>query len=228
MKDEKIEKGRLRISPKLIALLLAGGIALTPIAGSAVTDNSYKPGTFVKHVEQVEDARYGIYIVKEGDNASRISEKICSHERIEITTKYWPVVKYLNPEVLNEGDQIIFPLDPNEMDEILKQLKKGWLANYINTHNVYPKVEKKKISYEDAAKLIAEFYQGEDVCIDPDFVRLYMKATGLDKKYKLSKSKELTNDDKANFSDWIPTLEELEEYRKANKPKTKVKNKNNN
>ena len=204
-----MKKDSLRITPKLIALLLAGGIALTPIAGSATTDNSYDPGTFVKKVEQVEDAKYGIYIVMEGDTASRISEKICSHERIHITTKYWPVVKYLNPGVLNEGEQIIFPLDPNELEELCDDLHKGWLADYIQKHNVYPKVERKKISYEDAAKLIAELYQGQDVCIDPDFVRQYLKTTGLDKKYKLSSAKELSNDDIAAFGDWIPTLEDI-------------------
>ena len=218
-----MEKGKLRVSPKLIALLVAGGIALTPIPGSCVTNNSYEPGTFVKCVEQVEGAKYGIYIVKEKDTASRISEKICSHERIEITTKYWPVVKFLNPGVLNPGDQIIFPLDPNELEDILKELKKGWLANYINQHNVYPKVEKKKISYEAAAALIADFYNGEDVCIDPDFVYLYMKATGLDKKYKLSNSKGLTDNDVAAFADWIPTVDELNAYKEKTMKKTKKK-----
>ncbi len=218
-----MEKEKLRVSPKLIALLVAGGIALTPIPGSCITNNSYDPGTFVNSVEQVEGAKYGIYIVKEKDTASRISEKICSHERIEITTKYWPVVKYLNPGVLNPGDQIIFPLDPNELEEILTELKKGWLANYINTHNVYPKVEKKRISYEAAATLIADFYNGQDVCIDPDFVSLYMKATGLDKKYKLSNAKGLTDDDIAAFSDWIPTVNELNDYQEQQKQKTKKK-----
>ena len=223
MKETNTMKGKIRITPKLIALLVAGGIALTPISGVAKTDNSYDPGTFVKHVEQVEGAKYGIYIVKENDTASRISEKICSHERIEITTKYWPVIKYLNPGVLNEGDQIIFPLDPNELDEILRELKKGWLADYINKHNVYPKVVKKKVSYHDVANLIADLYEGEDVCIDPDFVDLYLKATGLDKKYKLSNSNGLDNDDYAAFETWIPTLDELYEYRENNKPKTKKK-----
>lgn len=220
MKEANIQKGKIRITPKLIALLVAGGIVLTPISGLSKTDNSYDPGTFVKHVEQVEGAKYGIYIVKEKDTASRISEKICSHERIEITTKYWPVIKFLNPGVLNEGDQIIFPLDPNELDEILRELKKGWLANYINTHNVYPKIVKKKVSYEDVAYLIADLYKDQDVCVDPDFVNLFLKATGLDKKYKLSNNNGLDNDDYAAFESWIPTLDELDEYKQKQFKKT--------
>ena len=223
MKEEKLEKGKIRISPKLIALLVAGGIALTPINGLAVTDNSYKPGTFVKWVEQVEGAQYGIYVVKEGDNASRISEKVCSHLRIDITTKYWPDIKYLNPGVLNEGDLIFFPLDPAKLDELYTELHKGWLADYINKHNVYPKTEKKKISYEEAAKLIAGFYEGQDVCVDPDFITLYLRTTGLDKKYKLSNDNTLDNDDLAAFEGWIPTLAELEEYREEHNPNQKKK-----
>lgn len=223
MKEEKMEKGKIRISPKLIAVLLAGGIALTPISGLAVTDNSYAPGTFVKSVEQEEEAKFGIYIVKEGDTASRISEKICSHLRIKITTKYWPVVKYYNPGVLNENDQIIFPLDVDELEETLAQLKKGWLAKYIKANNVYPKVVKKRISYDVVEALISDIYQDQGVCVDPDFVDLYLKATGLDKKYILTGTYDLDNDDAAAFQGWIPTLEQLEEYREAHKPKTKVK-----
>ena len=91
MKDENI-----KLSRKLIALVVAGGISLTPLPGSALTDNSYDPGTFVKQVEQDETSEYGFYIVKEGDNLSRISEKVFSHLRIEITPKYWPALAYLN------------------------------------------------------------------------------------------------------------------------------------
>ena len=78
-----------------MALLVAGGISMAPIPGTAKTDNSYDPGTFVKKYAEVTE-QYGRYIVKTGDNLSRISEKVCSHLRMAISTEFWPAIAFLN------------------------------------------------------------------------------------------------------------------------------------
>ena len=137
----------LRVSPKLIAIMVAGGIALTPVNGLAVTNNTYDPGTFVKEADEFEV--YGKYVVKEGDNASRISEKVCSHLRIEITTKYWPVIAIMNgyPRVINPGDIIIFPKTKEELEEIYNEIRSsGSLARYIQQNNIYKEKPKRCIS----------------------------------------------------------------------------------
>ena len=221
-----MKEKNLKISPKLIALLVAGGIALAPIPGTCLTDNSYEPGTFVKWVEQQEENEYGEYIVKEGDNLSKISEKVCSHLRIEITPKYWPVLAYLNhyPRVINPGDIIIFPKSAERLIEMNEKLQSiGWTSKYKQTYKVYGiKRPKKRISMEAVADILREAY-GDDVCIDPDFVLLYMKTTGLDNKYTLTTNKDLDNNTIFDITDWIPTIEELNQYQESHKPKTKKK-----
>ena len=221
-----MKEKNLRISPKLIALLVAGGIVLAPIPGSCITNDSYEPGTFVKWVEQQEENEYGEYIVKEGDNLSRISEKVCSHLKIEITPKYWPVLAYLNhyPRVITPGDIIIFPKSASELEEMNDKLQKsGWTSKYKQTYKVYGvKRPKKKISMEAVADILREVY-GDEVCVDPDFVLLYMKTTGLDSKYKLTTNKDLDNNTIFDLTEWFPTIEELNQYQETHKPKTKKK-----
>ena len=219
----KIEN--IKISRKLIALLVAGGITLAPIPGTCVTNNSYDPGTFVKSVEEIEDAKYGIYIVKEGDNLSRISEKVCSHERIDITTKYWIVLAALNdyPRVIHENDEIIFPLDPDELEDLYVSLSKsGWKAKYIQNNKIYAERKKVEISQKMVYDLLYDIY-GDKVCIDPDFVKLFFDYKGLSDKYTITPSDYVPGKALYDMTESIPTLEELEEYRITNKPKVKVK-----
>lgn len=221
-----MEKGKLRVSPKLIALLLAGGVALTPVMASGVTNDSYEHGTFVRWVEQVEENEYGEYIVKEGDNLSRISEKICSHLRIEITPKYWPVLAYLNhyPRVITPGEIIIFPKNAEDLILLNDKLQaSGWTSKYKQANKVYGvKEPKKALSMEAASKLLYEIY-GDTVCIDEDFVRRYLKIQGLDEKYYLTTTKGIDSDTYFELTDWIPTLDELEVYKQSQLKKTKKK-----
>ena len=137
----------IRISRRMMALLVAGGISMAPIPGTAVTNNSYDPGTFVKMAD--ENEVYGQYVVKKGDNASRISEKVCSHLRVEITPKYWPAIAFLNgyPRVIDEGDIIIFPKTIEELETLNNELREcGWTARYIQKNKIYKKKPKKVVS----------------------------------------------------------------------------------
>lgn len=219
-----MEKGKIRISPKLMALLLGGAIALTPITGLAVTDNSYNEGTFVKWIEQSDEYDYGIYIVKEKDNLSRISEKICSHFKEEITTKYWPALAYLNnyPRIILPGDIIRFPKNFDDLVELNEKLeKKGWTSKYKQTNKVYGK-KRIKISMEVVGELLYDIYGEELGCIDPDLMNTYLKVTGLDKKYELRDFKKKTDNNKyQDLTEYIPSVDEIKEYQEAHKVKIK-------
>ena len=219
-----MEKGKIRVSPKLMALLLAGGIALTPISGLAVTDNSRNPGTFVKNVELDETKINGEYIVKEGDNLSRISEKICSHFRKEISTKYWPALAFLNdyPRVIREGNSIYYPKTFEQLVALNNKLEEiGWTSKYKQANKVYGK-KKVKLSMEEVGKILYDIYGDSLGCIDPDTMKLYLKVIGFEKKYELRDiNKKLTNDEFADLTKYIPTVEEIDEYQNAHKQKVK-------
>ena len=108
---------KLRIKSGLLALMVAGGITLVhaPKAMAEEAKPKYKEGTFIDipSFDEHEESQYGIYVVKEGDNLSKISEKICRHQGVEISTKYWPVLAYLNgyPKVAQPGDLLFFSTD---------------------------------------------------------------------------------------------------------------------
>ena len=214
----------IKLSKKILSLIVAGGISLAPVGGLAKTDNSYNPGTFVKKIEQDDTKEYGEYIVKEGDNLSKISEKVCSHLKIEITTKYWPALAYLNhyPRVIEPGDIIIFPKNSIKLEELNDELQKsGWTSKYKQTYKVYGiKQPKKKISMEYVAQILDETY-GEDVCVDEDFVRLYLRVLGLDDKYILTKNKEIDNDTYFDLTEWMPSVDEIIDYQEKTKTKKK-------
>ena len=217
----------IKLSKKFLSLLVAGGISLAPTTGLAKTDNSYNPGTFVRRVEQDETMKYGEYIVKEGDNLSKISEKICSHLRIEISTKYWPVLAFLNnyPRVIEPGDIIIFPKSFTQLEELNNKLQEsGWTSKYKQTYKVYGvKKDKKKISMESLFEILDDIY-GDTVCVDEDFIRLYLKVLGLDDKYILTKSNVKDDDDiYYDFTKWMPTIDEINDYQEKTKKKTKKK-----
>ena len=218
-----MEKGKLRVSPKLIALLLAGEIVLAPVAGLAITDNSYNPGTFIKEVEQNIDNDYGEYIVIEGDNWSHISEKVCSHLRIKITSKYWPTLYKYNecPKVIREGMRIKYPKTAAELLGLYSDdVEKGNISKVIQATHPYPKLE--KVSYNAVGQLLYEIYGDKLGCIDPDVMEAYLKETKLDKKYELREiDKELNNDQFFDFTDYIPTVEDIKKHQETHKVKTK-------
>ena len=217
---------RLRMSPKFIALLVAGGIALTPVAGFAITDDSYNPGTFVKWIEQTDEYDYGLYNVKEGDNWSRISEKVCSHHRVEIEAKYWLALYYYNncPKVIEPGDIIKFPKDQTEIEVLKVTLEKNGTAARIKRNNKVYGGKKTKISLDEVGRIVNGIYGDDIECIDPDILNYYLKITGADKKYELRDiDKKLTNDQFADLTKYIPTAQEFNEYLDAKIVKRKTK-----
>ncbi len=218
-----MEKDNIKISRRMMALLVAGGISMAPIPGTALTNNSYDPGTFVKMAD--ENEVYGQYVVKEGDNASRISEKVCSHLRVEITTKYWPAIAFLNgyPRVMEPGDIIIFPKTIEALENLNNELRScGWTDRYIQKNKIYKNKPKKLVSKYSITSLLHEIY-GPGVCIDEGFIHDYLAIHHLDDHYIITESDGLRDDTLYELTEWIPSLEELHEFHKENKPKTKVK-----
>lgn len=171
-----------------------------------------KKGNKTKVEETVTITGFEQYTVKEGDNASRISEKICNRLHIEQTTKYWPVIAFLNdyPRIIHPGDIIIYPKDAVEMENLYQNLRKtGWLARYIQKQDIYG--TKKKAARTTLGQLLSEIY-GPGVCIDPDFVALYLKAQGLEGRFDIDSIVNGDNDTLFLVTEWIPTLDELQEY----------------
>ena len=204
---------KLRIKSGLLALMVAGGITLVhaPKTMAEEAKPKYKEGTFIDipSYDEHEESQYGIYVVKEGDNLSRISEKICRHQGVEISTKYWPVLAYLNgyPKVAQPGDLLFFLEDNEDMENTLKDLtKSGWKARYIQKNNVYGKKDDTQSGLTVMALLI-DIY-GKDVCTDPDFVRKYLKTIGQSGKFNADSVIKNT-EEYFKLTDWIPTLDDL-------------------
>ena len=111
-------------------------------------------GTFLESTYEIngepnyEESQYGRYVVKKGDSASSISRKVCKYFDEEPTTKYWPVIAFLNgfPRVIQPGDVIIFPDTFEDMDDLLNSLKEtGWTARYIQQNDVYGRRKNNKV-----------------------------------------------------------------------------------
>ena len=195
----------LKLSQKIGSVLLAGSIILSsPTA--ALAEKAPKEGSYILvGTEQAEpDAKFNIYIVKEGDNLSRISEKICRKVYgIEPTTKYWPVLAFMNgyPKVAQPGDEILFPTTLEEMDARLTYLKEsGLYGKYVRNNNIY----KKKLTVKG---LLEQIY-GKKVCVDPDFIQTYLKTLGLEGTYDAD-SVIKTTDDLWFLTEWIPSLPQM-------------------
>ena len=193
---------------------------------------TYKPGTFITGTESYgdptdeenydyEESQYGKYVVKKGDNTSKISEKICRYYDVDVTTKYWPVIAFLNgfPRVLKEGDVVIFPGEFEDMENLLISLKEnGWTARYIQKHDIYGS-RKNQEGTLTLGELLKDIY-GDSVCVDEDFARKYLRVIGL-RGYNLDSIVNGNTDTYFRFTEWIPTLNELEI-----EPNQKVKRKN--
>lgn len=217
-------KIKLRLNKKTLALLAASGIALTPIEAS-LTNPKYVEGKFVKEVEQDENEEYGQYVVMENDNLSKISEKICGHYHEEVSTKYWPALAFLNgyPKVINPGDIIIYPKSFERLVAMNDKLRKiGWTAKYIYNNKIYGEKKVKKRLSRDLVGVILDDIYGEEVCVDEDFIHLYLEIQGLDDKYYLTNNQTLNSDVIYDLTEWIPTVEQINEYQE-NHPKTKKK-----
>ena len=88
----------------------------------------------------------------------------------------------------------------------------GWTGRYIRDNKVYGTKKMKTVSMESIGRLLHQIY-GNKVCVDEDFIRLYLKAQGLDDTYILTHREGLDNEVLFELTEWIPTLEELSEYR---------------
>ena len=206
------KKTKIRLMTGVMAVTMATSIAfINPQTAYAETNTKYTQRTFIEEPMEYEESQYNRYVVKKGDNISLISQKICKYYGEEMTTKYWPVLAFLNgfPRIIQPGDIIIFPGTFEDMDSLLNSLKEtGWTARYIQKNDVYGK-RKKQVTHT-VGSLLAEIY-GEQVCVDPDFVALYLNAQGLNGKYNIDSPVD-TTDMLFNLTEWIPTLQELEEF----------------
>ena len=203
----KMNKNNIRFTSAVLSLAVATGIALTS-PSECFAEKKPKQGKFIEAVETEEGLHYNRYVVKEGDNVSRISQKICRYFGQEASTEYWPVIAFLNnfPRTLKPGDIVIFPETYEDMAIMNANLKAvGWTARYIQVNDIYGK--RKAIRRTSLNSLLHEIY-GDDVCIDEDFIHKYLKTVGLDGKYDLNSSN-FTPDQLFELTDWIPTLSEL-------------------
>lgn len=206
-----MKKDSIRFTAKVLSLALATGITLSsPI--NCYAETNYKNGTFIEYSIENEEVKYNQYVVKNGDNLSHISEKICKFFGEKITTKYWPVIAFINefPKILRPGDIVVFPKSFDEMVSMYNNLKEiGWISRYLQSNNVYD-----KRNY--IIDLLHEIY-GDNVRIDDEFVSTYLKTVGLYDKY-ITYSGDFSYDEIFELTGWIPTIEQLQKN-KANKSK---------
>lgn len=194
----------LTVSPVFAGTLnnaYAEGVKTTKI-----TDTKYKEGSFISNYMCDGEHTYNGYVVKRGDTTSRISEKSSKYLNAEKSTKYWPVIAYLNnyPRVIRPGEIIIFPNNIDDMEEMLSELKSSnWVSKYIQYNGIY-KNHKKNAT---VGEIIDQIY-GKGASQDPTFVRKYLKTVGMDTA-KFNANSELNADSYFRLTDWIPTYEEL-------------------
>jgi len=97
--------------------------------------------------------------------------------------------------------------------------KNGWLGRYLaNNNNVYGK-KKQRLSGKLVGVILEDIY-GDEVCVDPDFINTYLEMQGLDDKYYLTNGKTFNKDIVFDLTEWIPIVEEINEYQEG---KTKKK-----
>lgn len=206
------------IQRKLLSYVVAGGIMVTPAISNGET--GYKHGSFIT---TSNEENYNQYVVKEGDNASVISRKICAFFNQEISNKFWPVIAFYNnyPRVIHKGDIIVFPKTYEQLVEVNNQLQEmGWTKRYVERNNIYHHQKKKRITLQTIGSLLYEIY-GDSVCIDEDFVRKYLRLHELNNKYDIGDTDELSVDDLFRLTEWIPSLEEIEDNLENNYQKIK-------
>ncbi len=211
---------KLRLMSGLSALIMStSAISLGTVeafaeginTNQATVEQKYKNGTFIEDPLDYEESQYKRYVVEKGDNASLISKKICRYFGEEPTTKYWPVLAFLNqfPRVIRPGDIMFFPGTFEDMDSLWNDLKDiGWIKKYIKENKVYSSQRVRKV--ETVKDLIMEIYGLKDV--SPTLVSSYLSMIGLSDKYNINTKIDGNNDALFELTDWIPMLEEVENY----------------
>ena len=202
----------------------------------------HKIGEFLD--ENTGTLYYTVEVI-ENDNASRISEVIIAtynkekqipKEELEVfdaedsktkRSSFWPAVVYMNTDSgkkfrINPGDILIFPTEYEKFKELNGRVKaSGWYSRYLTANKIYPPKKTYVLPKGRTMKLIqeiyTEMYPGEDICVDEDFVRNYLNAHNYNGKYVLKEEAEFTSEDLFVLTEWIPTLEELEETAKTKK-----------
>ena len=204
----------------------------------------HKIGEFLD--EKTGTTYYTVEVV-ENDNASRISEVIIAtynkekqipKEELEVfdaedsktkRSSFWPAVVYMNTESgkkfsINPGDILIFPTEYEKFKALNGRVKaSGWYAKYLAANKIYPKkktyILPKNRTIELIQEIYSEMYPGKDICVDEDFVNKYLKAHDYNGKYVLKEESNLDNEEYFGLTEWIPTLEELDEVTKTKKRK---------
>ena len=219
---EVLPKNRSLIK-KLAAYATATALFLSPVAinktsGSAqaeslpttiitdTTNTKYKEGSFIEDYAIVDGIMCDGYVVKRGDTTSRISEKTSKHLGLEKTTKYWPVIAYLNdyPRIINPKDIVAFPSNTEVLDELLANLKSSnWVSKYIQYNGIY-KNHKRNVT---VGEIIDDIF-GKGASKDTEFVKRYIKTVGMNPS-QFTSSSELNVTSYFRLTDWIPTTEEL-------------------
>ena len=213
-----MKKDSIRFTTKVLSLALATGITLTS-PSVCFAEKGPKQGSFIEYTIDNEETKYNRYVVKEGDNLSHISEKICKFFGEKITTEYWPVVAFLNdfPRTLRPGNIIVFPETFEELLSMYNNLKEiGWISRYIQTNDVYGKNKQRQFR-KTMRDLLRDIY-GKSVNIDDEFIESYLKTVGLSDKYDLY-SGDFDNDELFELTEWIPTIDELSDTKNYTKSK---------
>ena len=211
------------LTKKIMVYIVAGSIAAAPVS-STLAETKYKQGIFFQLNEENEENKpFTYYVVKKGDYLSKICRRICLLNNEPVSNDWWPAIAFLNdfPRVLQPGDVIRFYTDFNkniELDQKLRDI--GWTRRYIKENDVYGKRKRHRVSINKVGELLYDIY-GNNVCVDEDFIRLFLDATGLSSKYELSENDDVNEDLLYDFTESLRPLDELYEYRQNNKQKTK-------
>ena len=171
-------------------------------------------GTFITEPLDYEESQYLRYVVKKGDTMAKISEKVCKYFGIEISSKYWPAITYLNlngkMRISNKpGDILLIPGTPEDLILLQAELDElGWTSDYKYSNDVYG-TRKHQIEVEGISlgALLNEIY-GKKVCVDDDFRIKFLKAIGLSTSYGLDFMIK-DNNTYFRFTEYLPSLEEL-------------------
>ena len=215
-----MEKGNIRITPKVFSVLAAGVLLITPATGLAndnqitqiieeIKQQKLKPGTLIKS----KQGEYDYYIATNDDNASVISKMLCENLGMKKEGKFWPVIALLNthiyPGYLHEGDVVFLPNTTEKLEKLYEYYDSNhMITDYKVKNNVYGR--KKILPKEPFRQLLIDIYGGS-VCVDDDFLLKYLKETKLDKKYELGDGEEFEGDMGSDITIYIPDLRDFDD-----------------